>query len=1091
MSLGPASEDPASEGPASQGPASHGPVSQGPVSEALVGELREEARKHGTLVWLDKDGHYGALVDALRANGALGFPVLGYRGSYLELVLALEGFADGVHNPPLLVHMPQHNEDEIAQTSLYELYCAGRRYRIALATAAEKAAEGRLTPEQRKELTRHSFGSLAEADEWMEQALSGEERLEVSPRELFDDLVAGGGLAARLDEPGFLPRLQAALERRLGLGAGWARPQEDPREALREVLREALFRWALCVEFVHDLKRAPEEAMLTPLKALPADAVTASRELARHARAAHPELYVREADRLEAELEARTREVPASELGRVDTFRFEDRTIFRAALDALRAGRWVEAAEYALARGPEGPEGSFWGRVDEGRRVSWSLVAHAAELGRALAEHWEFLASAHGLDEAAERYAAGAFEVDRAQRRLEQARARSQMLVPGDEFPVVREALDGLRLAYRKWADDTARRFSALCREHGFLPEAPLRQRELFAQAVAPLVAQGTVAYVLVDALRFEMGRELADALAQEGAAKVELVPRFAELPTLTEVGMNVLAGVSRGGRLEPQIDLEKGTILGFRAGPTLVSSPEARRKALHEQVGGETCPLLSVEEILGRDVSSLRRSIARARLVVVESRAIDKAGEEGLGLRHFEDELVRVRAAVGLLREAGVRRFVLAADHGFLIQDELTRSALPHGRKIDAKRRHLITPVAADHSGEVRVAISALRYDVSLGPGAGSSNGEPQLVFPESSQPFDVGKAAKDFLHGGNSLQERLIPLITVVYRAARGEDVTRYRVIAQAGSAVLGMHRLVVRVERDSAQGGLEFAAPEEVELRLDALDGSGVVAELVDAPGAGIAGGVLLAPLDRDFELLFRLSGPRPLRTRVELRAALGMDAVIPAELERRFAVEVVGAGSGEDAPAAEGQDADEALAWLEAFADQSVRAVFAHIHKHGAINEADATELLGTPRRFRRFSKELETHAQKAPFGVHVFEQLRKGLVPERGLEAFAVGIERQRAEIHRQLELIEQGEGTIKFLRGGYGCGKTFMARLALLDAQARGYATSFVVVSDNDLRFYRFDEVYRKVVSELGTATCPRGPWATSSTAGSPEWRRR
>ena len=107
--------------------------------------------------------------------------------------------------------------------------------------------------------------------------------------------------------------------------------------------------------------------------------------------------------------------------------------------------------------------------------------------------------------------------------------------------------------------------------------------------------------------------------------------------------------------------------------------------------------------------------------------------------------------------------------------------------------------------------------------------------------------------------------------------------------------------------------------------------------------------------------------------------------------------------------------------------------------------------------------------------HIFEALRKGLVPERGIDAFAVGIEKQRGEVHRQLELAESGEGTIKFLRGGYGCGKTFMARLAILDAQARGFATSFVVVSDNDLRFHRFDDVYRKVMTELGTASCPRG----------------
>lgn len=107
--------------------------------------------------------------------------------------------------------------------------------------------------------------------------------------------------------------------------------------------------------------------------------------------------------------------------------------------------------------------------------------------------------------------------------------------------------------------------------------------------------------------------------------------------------------------------------------------------------------------------------------------------------------------------------------------------------------------------------------------------------------------------------------------------------------------------------------------------------------------------------------------------------------------------------------------------------------------------------------------------------HVFERLRSGVVPERGLEMFAVGIEQKRAEIHRLLKMAEDGEGVFKFLRGGYGCGKTFMARLALIEAQARGFATSFVVVSDNDLHFDQFDDVYRKVVQELSTSACPRG----------------
>lgn len=106
--------------------------------------------------------------------------------------------------------------------------------------------------------------------------------------------------------------------------------------------------------------------------------------------------------------------------------------------------------------------------------------------------------------------------------------------------------------------------------------------------------------------------------------------------------------------------------------------------------------------------------------------------------------------------------------------------------------------------------------------------------------------------------------------------------------------------------------------------------------------------------------------------------------------------------------------------------------------------------------------------------HIFEKLRSGLVPERALDSYAVGIDKELGEIDRQLGLVEDGEGQTKFLRGDYGCGKTFMARLAIERAQQRGFATSFVVVSPNDLKFDRFDEVYSKVVSNLATVSCER-----------------
>lgn len=106
---------------------------------------------------------------------------------------------------------------------------------------------------------------------------------------------------------------------------------------------------------------------------------------------------------------------------------------------------------------------------------------------------------------------------------------------------------------------------------------------------------------------------------------------------------------------------------------------------------------------------------------------------------------------------------------------------------------------------------------------------------------------------------------------------------------------------------------------------------------------------------------------------------------------------------------------------------------------------------------------------------IFQALRIGRVPSVGLEAFAVGIEAHRKELHRKLDEAKSGSGDVKFLRGGYGCGKTFMAQLLIEDAKKQGFATSFVVVSENDLHFHKFDELYRKVVHGLSTPACETG----------------
>lgn len=96
---------------------------------------------------------------------------------------------------------------------------------------------------------------------------------------------------------------------------------------------------------------------------------------------------------------------------------------------------------------------------------------------------------------------------------------------------------------------------------------------------------------------------------------------------------------------------------------------------------------------------------------------------------------------------------------------------------------------------------------------------------------------------------------------------------------------------------------------------------------------------------------------------------------------------------------------------------------------------------------------------------IFEELRKGTVPEEGHSAFAVGIDPVINELHRNMESVSTGEkkGNIKFLRGNYGCGKTFISKYTLSLAREKGFVTSFVVISPNDTQFHNFQVVYHKI----------------------------
>jgi hypothetical protein len=110
---------------------------------------------------------------------------------------------------------------------------------------------------------------------------------------------------------------------------------------------------------------------------------------------------------------------------------------------------------------------------------------------------------------------------------------------------------------------------------------------------------------------------------------------------------------------------------------------------------------------------------------------------------------------------------------------------------------------------------------------------------------------------------------------------------------------------------------------------------------------------------------------------------------------------------------------------------------------------------------------------------IVEALRVGTVPRRGLELFAVGLERFEKAIDDELDSVAAGRGRFKAVRGDYGAGKTFFSRWLEHRARTRGFATTLVQISETETPLYHLQTVYRRAIEAMQTQEWTDGAFAS------------
>ena len=735
------------------------------VRDHLAGELAKRLQRHGVVIWDDREQSYGSIVGEIAPEGTT---VAEFDGSWFALRRQVEVQLAGTTPPNLLVYVATPVPDP---DPLEELRAVGAPYRSLLPTVIRASLRGQLTDRRIEELGKQCRtlteveaaldAGASEADARL-MALVSESATSAIARELLS-----GSYDEQLSDPSLLDAARTFFAQATGISANAADGAALRSEVFRHFVLTAVqdatgtLPDGLAGSFAPPT--APQRKTVNDtwglLRATP-EASTAVVELAH------------EADRVLHTAAAMTWQ---DGMTSVDLTPGLEEVALVEAKRLLGESDWKAASELAEVR----LRSSWWTQPNRLKHhdfsARWRAVATIAGLEAALETKPP---AAESLAPVVDWYASSGWEVDSAYRRMEYVRVST-----GADLYDLDDAFGLGRQRYEQWLDEVLRRTADAISGDAHVPDQQQQRRIHHAE----VRGRESTAYVLVDALRYELGRDLATRLGRLNAA-VDVRAAVAVAPTITPVGM---AAVTPGADQRLDVDLGSGSRLAVHVEGRAVRTVPDRVKRF-EKVHGKVAdvPLDKLAQYTGRE---LKKRIEGAALVLVRSTEIDAEGESdqlAASWGSFDATLDVLQTAVARLLHAGIRRVVLTADHGFLavrqVGDEL-KVDKPSTGTGELHRRAWIGTGGTATDSTVKVPLS----DFGIGGGL-------DIIAPRGLGVFVAGGGLQ-FFHGGLSPQELVVPVITVVSDEPAAEPKYEIDLSVAGGRITTGIVAVTIQMTGD----------------------------------------------------------------------------------------------------------------------------------------------------------------------------------------------------------------------------------------------------------------------------------------------------
>lgn len=277
-----------------------------------------------------------------------------------------------------------------------------------------------------------------------------------------------------------------------------------------------------------------------------------------------------------------------------------------------------------------------------------------------------------------------------------------------------------------------------------------MKQPDFFSGEAQYAKERDQIVVIISDALRYEVGMTLLEKLHADEKCTATMKIMASTLPSITEYGMAALL---------PHKSLELTEGYNILVDGQKTDTLEQRQAILQKYKPGSLC--IQYDDIKNMNVTDMKSFFAWKPVTYIYHNQIDARGDnpktENEVFNACEEAVEEIYYLIRHLTSANKTHFVVTADHGFLYR----RNKLSESDKISSVangvdivgRRYLLSETGVTAEGVASMPIGVVM----------KNKDERKVSYPVGADIFKAFGSGMNYVHGGCSPQEMLLPLIEV----------------------------------------------------------------------------------------------------------------------------------------------------------------------------------------------------------------------------------------------------------------------------------------------------------------------------------------